>query len=174
MFESVYTPGSYTTEDFLSGHNLTLIDETVAEVFAMMLGFATQAASAPPDAVAPDLQERTAIVGFSGSMRGSCEVRMTLGAAREIASAMLGGAPIGEEDESVSDAVGELCNMIAGGWKNRVPSLSSLCALSPPTVVSGSRYRVHMSKPSAKIERAFHFEAYGFHLTLQCEDRDAA
>ena len=173
MFESVSAPGSYAMEDFLSDHNLTLIDETVSEVFAMMLGFNAEAVPASSPALS-DLQERTAIVGFSGAMRGSCEVRMSVRAAREIASAMLGGTPIDEEDESVSDAVGELCNMIAGGWKNRVPSLSSLCALSPPTVVSGSRYRVHMSKPSAKIERVFRFEEHGFQLTLQCEDRDAA
>ena len=40
--------------------------------------------------------------------------------------------------------------MLAGGWKKTTPGLSSKCVLSPPTVISGRNYKVHMSKPSLK------------------------
>ena len=60
-------------------------------------------------------------------------------------------------DDSINDALGELCNMLAGGWKNEVPGLSSECALSPPTVISGRDYKVHLSKPSVKLSRIYQF-----------------
>jgi chemotaxis protein CheX len=88
---------------------------------------------------------------------------------------MLGGMPIepGEED-SIDDAVGEMCNMLAAGWKNRVDSLSSKCFLSPPTVISGRNYKVHMANSSAKVMRAYQFAAHTLHITLYCVEQAAA
>ena len=113
--------------------------------------------------------ERTAIVGFSGPMRGSCRIHLTLLAAVAIASAMLGGVPVGSDDECVNDAIGELCNMFAGGWKNSIPALSSECSLSPPTVISGNDYKVHFRKPFLEIGRTYQFGSHLLHLILQCE-----
>jgi chemotaxis protein CheX len=164
----------YHVEDFLSPATLKCADATVAEIFGMMFGFeiaVVEASDCSPDP--SELDERTAVVGFSGAMRGSCQIRMISQAARSIASAMLGGAPI-EEDDSINDALGELCNMLAGGWKNNVPELSSECALSPPTVISGGNYKVHMSKPSVNVSRLYQFNTYTLQLTLCCEDIEPA
>jgi chemotaxis protein CheX len=83
---------------------------------------------------------------------------------------MLGGAPIGEDDDSVNDALGELCNMLAGGWKNSTPGLSAECVLSPPTVISGRNYKVHMSKPSLKVSRRYQFDVHSLDLIICLED----
>jgi chemotaxis protein CheX len=170
VFEIMVASMSYETEQFLSTANEVRADEAVAEVFSMMLGYEAKAVEAMP--LAPntgDAYGRTAIVGFSGSMRGSCELRMDSLAARAVCSAMIGDTSI-EEDESIDDAIGELCNMLAGGWKNRVPTLLSSCALSPPTVISGRSYKVHMSSPSAKFSRAYQFDVHTLHLTLHREE----
>jgi chemotaxis protein CheX len=162
---------SYGAEEFLCGENLNRADVTVTEIFRMMFGFETEVDETPSSCpTSPETDERTAIVGFSGAMRGSCQVRISSRAAQAIASAMLGGTPIDESDDSVNDALGELCNMLAGGWKNCIPGLSSECALSPPTVISGRNYRVHMSKPSVKLSRTYRFAGHALHLTLCCED----
>jgi chemotaxis protein CheX len=171
MSESITTHKPYGTHEFLSADNRDRADEAVVEVFSMMLGF--EIGPAPDsEAGAPEAEttERTAIVGFSGSMRGTCEVRMTCSAARSVASAMLGGAPIEEDDDSIDDAIGELCNMLAGGWKNRIPTLTADCSLSPPTVISGGDYKVHTRQPSVKLSRIYRFEAHALHLTLHRED----
>lgn len=164
-------PQSYRVEDFLSAENLDLADATVTEIFQMMFGFEigpkVDAVATPP---APPVDERTAIVGFSGSMRGSCQIRMTTPAAQSIASAMLGGAPIEDGDDSIDDALGELCNMLAGSWKSGIPALSSDCSLSPPTVISGQNYKVHVSKPSVKLSRIYQFDTHLLHLALYRED----
>lgn len=158
-------------EDFFSAENLIRADETVIEIFKVMFGFEINAVDVENSDLPPsELDERTAIVGFSGSMRGSCQIRISSVAARLIASAMLGGAPVDGDDDSIDDALGELCNMLAGGWKNSVPALSSECALSPPTVISGRNYKVHMSKPSVKLSRTYRFDSNPLYLTLYREE----
>jgi len=157
-------------DGIFSKHNQELIDETVTEVFGMMLGFATELVSPPTTlSSASDQPERTAIVGFSGCMRGSCGIRVTALAARAIASAMLCGMAIDDEDGSIDDAVGELCNMLAGGWKNRIPVLSSNCLLSPPAVISGSDYRVHIRTASTMVSRTYTFESHTLQMILVCD-----
>jgi chemotaxis protein CheX len=159
---------TYGAQEFLSTENQKRADDTVAEVFSMMLAYEI----VPLDEAASggDANERTAIVGFSGSMRGTCEIRMTTLAARSVASAMLGGMPVEDGDDSIDDAIGELCNMLAGGWKNRIQTLSSDCALSPPTVISGGDYKVHTRQPSMKMARVYRFDVHTLHLTLHRED----
>jgi chemotaxis protein CheX len=168
MSESMFAVKSYGAEEFLSTENQHRADETVVEVFSMMLGHEIGPVEEPVGS--SDANERTAIVGFSGSMRGTCEIRMTTAAARSVASAMLGGTPVEEGDDSIDDAIGELCNMIAGGWKNRIHTLSSDCALSPPTVISGGDYKVHMRQPSMRMTRIYRFDGQLLHLTLHRED----
>ncbi|WP_213806146.1 chemotaxis protein CheX [Granulicella sp. dw_53] len=170
MSESMVALKSLSAEDFLSAKNMERVDDTVAEVFSMMLGFDVESIpAAVPTANPGEMNERTAIVGFSGSMRGSCEVRVDFLAAKDICVAMIGDASA-EEEDSISDALGELCNMLAGGWKNRLPSFSAECSLSPPTVISGRDYRVHMSTPSVRLVRTYRFGEHTFHLTLHQED----
>lgn len=160
----------YRVEEFLCGDNLNRADATVMEIFRMMFGFEAEVDETWDHGPKLDTDERTAIVGFSGAMRGSCQVRVSSQAAHAIASAMLGGAIIDESDDSINDALGELCNMLAGGWKNGIPGLSSECSLSPPTVISGRNYRVHMSGPSEKLSRTYRFAGHALHLTLCRED----
>ena len=164
----------YSLEHFLSPQNLQLADDTVSEVFKTVLDFRVDP-QAPPAAIPshPFLNGRTAIVGFSGVMRGYCAVRMESESACSIASAMLGGIAVDGDDHSIDDAVGEICNMIAGGWKNRVPELSSRCSLAPPTVISGRDYKVHTVKPSATLSRVYKFDRYTFELTLDFEQRSS-
>jgi|GEM_PF-590383 len=164
-------PKAYRADQFLSSHNLDRADATVIEIFNLMFGFEIKVIEFAADGeIQAECDERTAVVGFSGAMRGSCQIRTTTCAARSIASAMLGGIPIDAEDDSINDALGELCNMLAGGWKNGVPELSSECALSPPTVIAGRSYKVHVSKPSVNFSRAYRFNSHTLFLTLYREE----
>jgi chemotaxis protein CheX len=168
MTETLPGQVSFLSEDFLAEKNVDLADETVFEVFASML--AIQVSVVPPPI--PQIgvsDERTAIVGYSGAMRGCCEVQMDQEAAATVATAMLGGM-VTDDSDSLDDAVGEIANMIAGGWKDRIPSLSSDCNISPPTVITGRAYKVHMSRPSVKIMRCYSFNGHHIFLTLRRED----
>jgi chemotaxis protein CheX len=168
-----FTPSC--VEEFASDENLSRVDSAVKEIFDMMFGLGIVAnphCAFPRQAHGPD--ERTAIVGFSGSMRGSCQIRISRSAAELIASSMLGGISIDGNDESINDALGELCNMLAGGWKNGIPNLSSECSLSPPTIIAGLDYKIQMSKPSAKLCRTYNFGEHTLDLTLYREESSSA
>ncbi len=164
----------YRMEDFLSNQNYELADETVAEIFRTLLGLNARRLPTSETNTPSTLENgRTAIVGFSGAMRGYCGVRLSSAAACSIASAMLGGMPMEEGDESIDDGVGEICNIIAGGWKNRIPELSSRCSLSPPTVISGRDYKVHTVKPSVTVVRVYAFDEHVIQVVLGFEQRSA-
>jgi chemotaxis protein CheX len=175
MSNSAISLTSSCIEGFASEENLHRVDSAVKEIFDMMFGLGIVAnphCPFPRQVHEPD--ERTAIVGFSGSMRGSCQIRISRSAAELIASAMLGGISIEGNDESINDALGELCNMLAGGWKNGIPDLSSQCSLSPPTIIAGLDYKIQMSKPSAKLCRTYKFGEHTLDLTLYREEASSA
>jgi chemotaxis protein CheX len=142
------------------------LDEAVAEVFNMMLGRVcapelncrslalcttcdkahdlsephTEELTAAEVAEAAD-HKLTAHIAFSGCVRGECSVRLDFGAAAEVTEALIGmppgDLPDDERDTILADTVGELCNMIAGGWKSRLRGQGACCALSTPLVTSG-------------------------------------
>jgi len=170
MLETLVLPVPHRAEQFFSGAASNYADDAVADVFTVVLGLDIQPELPEAKSKGPQSTERTAIVGFSGSMRGSCELRVSLPAAREIVSAMMGGSAVEQDEDMVDDAIGELCNMIAGGWKGRFPDAAFDCRLSPPTVISGSDYRIRLTRPSAQSSHSYRFGTNVIYLTLHCEE----
>jgi chemotaxis protein CheX len=157
-----------TQQEVFSPANLAFMDDTVREVFGMMLGLEVVAGGElPPASKDIVLREQTALVGFAGAMSGICEISICKSGARIITSAMLGGLAVEDGSDSICDAVGELCNMIAGGWKNRIPLLASACSLSIPTVIVGGSYHVHRPANARVNRRSYQFgDRYAMLLTL--------
>ena len=76
------------------------------------------------------------------------------------------------EDEAAgqaTDAVGEICNMVAGSFKAKIASLEDKCMLSVPTVISGDSYEFHSLASGERIELPlmFHGEPLWFSLEVQ-------
>jgi chemotaxis protein CheX len=114
-----------------------LLTLAAQEVFEIMLG------SFPTMADAPDVprgENYTAIVGLAGSLRGVVTVCCGARSAQKIAATMLGPSVTCSEDQ-VCDAIGEICNMVAGNFKNKLTGLDKPCLLSVPAVVTGNSYR---------------------------------
>ena len=146
--------------------NLLLMDETVKEVFGMMLGIEIEANGEITSTSEAVRHEQTAIVGFAGAMSGICEISIGTAGSVAITGAMLGGVEVDAGSESVCDAVGELCNMRGGGWKNRIPLLGSACSLSVPTVIEGVSYQVHRPANAKMNRRSYKFGENKLVLTL--------
>jgi chemotaxis protein CheX len=62
-------------------------------------------------------------------------------------AASMAGMEFETVDDVVKDAMGEICNMLAGTWKSKVPDLSANCGLSVPAVITGSDYNLHVQSP---------------------------
>src|ERR1700731_3728591 len=104
---------AFKRHEVFSVENLLLMDETVKEVFGMMLGVEIEVegeVSGGAGKEAAVRQEQTAIIGFAGAMSGICEISIGTAGSLAVASAMLGGMTVEAGSESVCDAVGELCN----------------------------------------------------------------
>jgi len=141
------------------------LDSSVDEVFHMMLGAACQ----PVESIAPEEAETiTAVVGFGGLLSGACVFRSGASAALVIAG-KLTGMEFLEIDDTVKDAMGEVCNMIAGAWKGRVPDLSAKCGLSIPAVITGSNYRIHVQAPEFSLHHFYRFDGTCFEVTIICD-----
>lgn len=79
------------------------------------------------------------MVGLAGALCGILTVSCNKKTAFDVAKCML-GPEIAESEEQVSDALGEVCNMIAGNFKNKLSNASQTCMLSVPTVIKGEEY----------------------------------
>ncbi len=141
------------------------LDSSVNEVFEMMLGVVCR-----PEAASPfqEAETITAVVGFGGLLSGACVFRSGGSAALNIA-ARLTGMEFDEIDDTVKDAIGEVCNMLAGAWKGRVPDLSANCGLSIPAVITGRDYNIHVQAPEFRLDHSYRFEQSTFTVTIICD-----
>ena len=78
---------------------------------------------------------------------------------------MLGAAA--ESEEQVADALGEICNMVTGNFKNKLSCADDRCMLSVPTVVSGGEYTVHSMVEGSTMNTMILFEKAPVSVTLQ-------
>ncbi|MEG9435339.1 chemotaxis protein CheX [Edaphobacter sp. HDX4] len=109
------------------------LDSAVSEVFEMMLERNCSPAEIA-EAIAPSISAR---ILFSGAIHGECVLLASSAVAQVTAEALL-GTPSDPDDPASADAIGELCNMIAGGWKSKLGSEEARCTISPPTVSAHS------------------------------------
>lgn len=141
------------------------LDDAVDEVFRLMMG----ASCLPAEfSVAESKETITAVIGLAGAMSGACTLRCGLDAALRMAECMVGMRPSGL-DAMVKDAIGEVCNMVAGAWKGKHTTFASGCVLSTPAVVTGTNYQLHMQQQEFRIDRNYCFEGYTFNISIVCE-----
>lgn len=148
------------------GHHenwIPLLEMATREVFDLMLSCQLTVPANPPDDSALDV---TSMVGLAGQLCGVLNVRCSGGAAGLMASKML-GVDLDKVGPEVSDALGEVCNMVAGNFKNKISGLAEGCMLSPPTVITGSDYAVHPMADSPAIEVRLLFEGMPLLISLQ-------
>jgi chemotaxis protein CheX len=112
-----------------SGHKdwIPLLDTAAKEVFELMLS-SQLTTMGTVEKVNMDV---TAMVGLAGQLCGVLSVRCTEKSAALMTSKMLGVA-VDKVGPEVADALGEVCNMVAGNFKNKIAGLAEGCMLSPP------------------------------------------
>ena len=113
-----------------------LLELSAQEVFGLMLGERLDAAPEPAPENSLDV---TSMVGFAGSLCGLLTLRCSSKSAALMTTKMLGTDGVGAKSQ-MEDAVGEVCNMVAGNFKNKISGIGDGCKLSVPTVITGSNY----------------------------------
>jgi chemotaxis protein CheX len=139
-----------------------LLELAVREVFELMLGCTLTAPEGPCD----ETLDVTAMVGLAGQLCGVMSVYCSSKSGTIMACNMLGvkADQIGPE---MYDAFGEICNMIAGNFKNKIAGLGDGCMLSVPTVITGSDYSLRSLTDAPALEVRLLFEGSPVVITLQ-------
>ena len=143
-------------EDYLMTH----MDAAVAEVFELMLGI-----SCFPLTDEQEFDRRIMVeVRFSGVIEGSCLLFLGASAGKRSMEALLGERQ-DVCDSMMMDAVGELCNMIAGSWKSKLdPSMAS-ASLSVPTIIQNAE-SVISNQVEKKLRRSYRFQGNMFGIGI--------
>jgi|SRR5580704_3526732 chemotaxis protein CheX len=141
---------------------IPLLEMAAREVFELMLGCHLTA----PATVEETNLEFTAMVGLAGQLCGVLRVRCLESAAALMTAKML-GVELDKVGPDLADALGEVCNMVAGNFKNKIAGLAEGCMLSPPTVITGSDYSLHSLSEFPAIEVRLLFEGMPVVISLQ-------
>ena len=96
------------------------------------------------------LSEVTGMVGLAGPLSATLSLRCSMDSATRLASQML-GVSLDQAAAQKCDAVGEICNMVAGSFKERI-GLGDRCMLSVPTVLTGKDYQVRARSVYVRVE----------------------
>jgi chemotaxis protein CheX len=141
------------------------LDAGVEEVFSLMLGVKCVLDTDP---AVREVESVTAVVGFGGLLSGACVFRCGATDALRVAGLMT-GMEFSEIDDTVKDGIGEICNMLAGAWKGRVPELAANCGLSVPAVITGRDYNLHVQAPEFQVHHCFKSDELRFEVTIVCD-----
>jgi len=98
-------------------------------------------------------------VGFIGDVNGLVYLHLDQPFANLCTGHILGMSDAetqAVDDESVNDAIGELTNMVVGGFKNALCEAGYPCKLTIPSILRGHDFRV---EPTSSARR----HAYRFH-----------
>lgn len=141
---------------------LPTLSLAMREVFELMLACQLEIPAVPPP---EEGLEITSMVGLAGQLCGILSIRCSAKTAVRMASRML-GTDADTASQEMWDAVGEICNMVAGNFKNKISGLGDGCMLSVPTVITGGDYNVH-SMVNDNLHAEFLFEGGTVILTLE-------
>jgi chemotaxis protein CheX len=131
-----------------------MLECAAVEVFGLMAGVDLVPFPETPAEVHGD---HTAMVGLAGALCGMVMVRCSTAAASKLANLML-GQDASENPNVMGDALGELCNMVAGNWKSKISNLADHCMLSVPTVIRGDDYVLQTAQPHEGFQFALSYD----------------
>ncbi len=141
---------------------IPLLEVAAREVFELMLGCKLTVPETPVEAQL----EITSMVGMAGQLCGVLSVCCDRKSAALMASKMLSIEP-DKVSAEIPDALGEICNMVAGNFKNKITGLANGCMLSPPTLITGSDYDLHSRADAPSLELNLMFEGMPIVISLQ-------
>lgn len=140
--------------------------QAVSEVFQSMVSMDV-AVETPTPIVEDVVGEIVGSVGFIGEVTNGVVYLYTgVSFAKEVTGRMLGmSVEEIDNDEMVNDAIGELCNMVAGCFKRRLND-DGRPALTIPTIVRGQRLRVEGAASVARKIWGFRYRDWHFLVEL--------
>ncbi len=148
--------------------------ESVYDLFTTMLSATAKRGEVGVFRDAPNPRDIMGLIGLSGPARGMVAISFPIETALNMVNKLL-GTETKVIDDTVSDAVAELVNIVAGGAKARFPTGGVPIDLSLPTVVRGNSYNVDYPSGSAWLEVPFESDLgfFSMRVTFSFEEKPA-
>ncbi|WP_310598959.1 chemotaxis protein CheX [Desulfobulbus sp.] len=115
-----------------------LIESTI-EIFTGMVMMDISSAGEPVEKTGTHKKSITGMVGLAGTHKGILAVHLPNEVALAVTSSFL-GVDVGEINEDVQDAVGEIANMLGGNLKTILSDRGRDIQLSLPSTIFGDEY----------------------------------
>lgn len=138
-----------------------ILRDAAVEVFFMMVGAMVLT---PETGDHPVQAQVTGMVGIAGPLTATFSLRCSLETATQIAAQML-GVPPAQAAAQRYDAIGEICNVVAGSFKQKI-GLGDQCMLSVPTVLTGKDYAIRSRSVYVRVELPLLYERQPIWIAL--------
>ncbi len=130
----------------------TYIKESISDVFSTMIMMDVTPGKTITSGYTDFKADISSMIGLAGDIKGMLALHLPYTVARSITGSMLGMDTEDVENEDVTDAIGEIANMVAGGFKTFFTQGGKQLLLSTPTIISGSDLKTSgMSKASSFV-----------------------
>ncbi len=141
--------------------------DSVYELFSTMLASKAKRGNVGISNGETSTGDIMAIIGLSGHAKGVVSLSFPTETALNMTKRLLGTEHT-ELDDTVSDTVSELVNIVAGGAKAKFPVKDGLAPidLGLPTVVRGDNYKVDTPSGATWLEVPFESELGSFNMRV--------
>lgn len=109
------------------------------------------------------------VIGLAGNCKGMLAIHLPDKVAMSITGSFL-GMDVTEVDDDVTDAIGELANMVAGNIKMILDEAGTSVTLSIPSCVHGDEYSMDTVADSHRVVIPFEIESGQFLVELQIKN----
>ncbi len=147
----------------MDGKQIIAFVESVQHVFGMMLQCEVQTNEPTLETEPSASHDVSAVIGFSGDMTGAIVIGFPAASAERIASLMV-GSDMTLDNPDLSDALGELANMVAGNAKSRFAGMR--VSIACPSVVIGAGHQVFSKRDTPRIKLPCDCECGPFDITV--------
>lgn len=145
------------------------IVEATQEIFESMLMLQVEAENPLPEKNSTYHCSVSGMIGLAGLYQGMLAIHSPDDVARSITSNFL-GMDVDEVNEDVTDAIGELANMIAGSVKLAFSESGKDITLSIPSAIHGSEYTLQCMADTHWMVIPFVLPEGKFLLELQLKE----
>lgn len=142
--------------------------ESTNEIFSGMVMMEIAPLDSPPDRLGKLSNSITGMVGLAGIFKGVLAIHLPDAVAMAVTSNFL-GMDVGEVNEDVHDAVGEIANMLGGNLKTILSSVGKDIQLSLPSTIAGEEYSYNSRDSGENLILAFQVPVGVFHVEVELE-----
>ncbi|MGL1935721.1 MAG: chemotaxis protein CheX [Fibrobacterales bacterium] len=139
------------------------------ESFSTMIGVTLKPGKIQLKDTASTIHDISGIIGLSGGARGAIAISFPKACALDVVSKFI-GEEINDINEDVTDAIGELANIIAGYAKKDLTEFS--IQISLPSVITGEGHKVSDAKDVTAMVIPFTYDSFSFDLGVALVSND--